>query len=183
MRDEGIYIDGRPVKNRPEFYLGAAASPFGVPPKYESIRVEKKVNAGAQFIQTQPVFNYDRFVEWLEALDKRNLLDKVHIMAGITPMKSARAAHFMAGDVPGVFIPEEFIQRMDQAGDKEGQQEEGVAIALELIEKLKNTPGVSGLHIMAIHWESVVPRLMDEAGLPKPQIKSLDEVEKETVAA
>ncbi len=183
MRDEGIYIDGRPVKNRPEFYLGAAASPFGVPPKYESIRVEKKVNAGAQFIQTQPVFDYDRFVEWLEALDKRNLLDKVHVMAGITPMKSARAAHFMAGDVPGVFIPDELVKRMDQAGDKESQQEEGVAIALELIEKLKNTPGVSGLHIMAIHWESIVPRLMDEAGLPKPQIKSLDEVEKETAAA
>lgn len=178
MRDEGIYIDGRPVKNRPKFFLGAAASPFGVPPKYEAIRVHKKVNAGAQFIQTQPVFDYDRFVEWLEALDKRNLLDKVYILAGITPMKSARAAHFMAGDVPGVVIPDHLVKRMDEAGDKDGQKEEGVKIALEIIEKLKNTSGVNGLHIMAIHWESIVPRLIDESGLPKPQIKSLEELEK-----
>ena len=175
MRDEGVYIDGRPIKNRPKFFLGAAASPFGAPPRFEAIRAEKKINAGAQFIQTQPVFDYDRFLEWLEALDKRDLLDKVYILAGITPMKSARAAHFMAGDVPGVVIPEELIKRMDQAGDKEGQQEEGVSIALELIEKLHDTPGVDGLHIMAIHWESIVPRLIDEAGLPKPSIKTLAE--------
>lgn len=180
MRDEGVYIDGRPIKNRPDFFLGAASSPFGVPPKYEAIRVEKKVNAGAQFIQTQPVFDYDRFMEWLEALDKRNLLDKVYILAGITPMKSARAAHFMAGDVPGVVIPDHLVKRMDEAGDKKGQQEEGVAIALELIKKLKNTSGVSGLHIMAIHWESVVSRLVEEGGLPKPKIKSLEEVKEQT---
>ena len=177
MRDEGVYIDGRPIKNRPDFYLGAAASPFGPPPKYEAIRAEKKINAGAQFIQTQPVFNYPRFVEWLEALDKRNLLDKVHILAGITPMKSARAAHFMADDVPGVFIPEDLVTRMDNAGDKEGQQEEGVRIALEIIEKLKDTPGVSGLHIMAIHWEDVVPRLIEEGNLPRPKIRSLSTAE------
>ncbi len=173
MRDKGIYIDGRPIKNRPEFFLGAAASPYGAPPKYEAIRAEKKINAGAQFIQTQPIFDYDRFLDWLEALDKRNLLDKVYILAGLTPMKSARAAHFMTGDVPGVYIPDELVKRMDNAGDKEGQMEEGVTIALEIIEKLHNTKGVSGLHIMAIHWEDIVPRLMDEAGLPKPSIKSL----------
>lgn len=173
MRDKGVYIDGRPIKNRPAFFLGAAASPFGPPPKYEAIRAEKKINAGAQFIQTQPIFDYDRFLDWLEALDQRNLLDKVHILAGITPMKSARAAHFMAGDVPGVYIPEKLIQRMDHAGEKEGQQEEGVKIALEIIEKLHGTKGVSGLHIMAIHWEEIVPRLIDEAGLPKPSIRSL----------
>jgi methylenetetrahydrofolate reductase (NADPH) len=173
MRDKGIYIDGRPIKNRPEFFLGAAASPYGAPPKYEAIRAEKKINAGAQFIQTQPIFDYDRFLDWLEALDKRNLLDKVYILAGLTPMKSARAAHFMTGDVPGVHIPEDLVKRMDNAGDKEGQMEEGVTIALEIIEKLHNTKGVSGLHIMAIHWEDIVPRLMDEAGLPKPSIKSL----------
>jgi methylenetetrahydrofolate reductase (NADPH) len=175
MRDEGVYIDGRPIKNRPQFFLGAAASPFGADPKYEAIRAEKKINAGAQFIQTQPVFDYNRFTDWLEALDKRNLLDKVYVLAGITPMKSARAAHFMSGDVPGVVIPDELVQRMDAAGDKEAQQEEGVTISLEIIEKLHDTPGVSGLHIMAIHWESIVPRLVEDAGLPKPQIKELPE--------
>lgn len=175
MRDEGKYIDGRNIKNRPQFFLGAAASPFGAIPKYEAIRAEKKINAGAQFIQTQPIFDYDRFLDWLEALDKRDLLDKVHILAGMIPLKSARAAHFMAGDVPGVVIPDEFVKRMDNAGDKEGQQEEGVAIALEMIEKLKNTPGISGIHFMAVHWEAIVPRLMDQSGLPKPSVKTLTE--------
>ena len=174
MRDEGMYLDGRKIKERPQWFLGAAASPFGAPPKYEAIRAEKKVNAGAQFIQTQPIFDYNRFLEWLEALDKRNLLDKVFILAGLIPLKSARAAHFMAEEVPGVVIPPHLVKRMDDAGDdKEAQQETGVAIALELIEKLRQTPGIAGMHIMAVHWESIVPRLMDEGQLPRPAIRSL----------
>jgi methylenetetrahydrofolate reductase (NADPH) len=168
MRDDGVYLDGRKIKTPPEFFLGAAASPFGALPKYEAIRAEKKINAGAQFIQTQPIFDYDRFTEWLEALDKRNLLGKVYILAGVTPLKSARAAHFMAEQVPGVVIPPELVSRMDEAGDKQGQQEEGVAIALETIDKLKNTPGIAGMHMMAIHWEAIVPRLVEESGVPRP---------------
>ncbi len=177
MRDEAFYLDGRQIKNPPQLFLGAAASPFGAPPKYEAIRAEKKINAGAQFIQTQPIFDYDGFTDWLEALDKRNLLDKVYILAGLVPLKSARAAHFMAEQVPGVVIPDDIVRRMDNAGDKEGQQEAGVAIALEIIEKLKDTPGISGLHVMAVHWEAIVPRLMDEAGLPRPVVQSRSEVE------
>jgi methylenetetrahydrofolate reductase (NADPH) len=177
MRDEAIYLDGRKIKYPPKFFLGAAGSPFGAPPKYEAIRAEKKVNAGAQFIQTQPIYDYDGFTDWLEALDKRNLLDKVYIMAGLIPLKSARAAHFMADDVPGVVIPPETVKRMDNAGDKEGQAEEGVTIALEIIEKLKNTPGLNGMHIMAVHWEEIVPRLVEESGLPRPVIDTLAEAE------
>lgn len=174
MRDEGKYLDGRNIKDRPRFFLGAAASPFGAPPKYEAIRAEKKINAGAQFIQTQPIFDYNGFTDWLEALDKRNLLDKVHVLAGLIPLKSARAAHFME-DVPGVVLPPEIVKRMDDAGDKDGQQAAGVEIALEMIEKLKNTPGISGMHVMAVHWEDIVPRLIDESGVPKPAITSLAE--------
>ncbi|UCC86340.1 MAG: methylenetetrahydrofolate reductase C-terminal domain-containing protein [Anaerolineales bacterium] len=177
MRDDGKYLDGRDIKQPPRFFLGAAASPFGAPPEYEAIRAEKKVNAGAQFIQTQPVFDYDRFTDWLEALDKRRLLDKVYILAGLIPLKSARAAHFMAEEVPGVMVPPEIVTRMDEAGDKEGQQEEGVAIALEMIEKLKNTPGINGMHVMAVHWESIVPRLVEESGVPRPVVSSLSEVD------
>ncbi|MFQ5575917.1 MAG: methylenetetrahydrofolate reductase C-terminal domain-containing protein [Anaerolineae bacterium] len=173
MRDEGIYLDGRSIKRKPEFFLGAAGSPFGAPPQYEAIRAEKKINAGAQFIQTQPVFDYDRFTDWLEALDKRNLLEKVYILPGLIPLKSARAAHFMADDVPGVVVPPEIVKRMDNAGDKEGQKEEGVAISLEIIEKLMHTPGINGMHVMAVHWEAIVPRLLDEAGVPKPAVLSL----------
>jgi methylenetetrahydrofolate reductase (NADPH) len=165
MRDEGRYLDGREIKSPPRFFLGGAASPFGAKSEFEAIRAEKKINAGAQFIQTQPVFDHERFVEWLEALDKRNLLGKVYILAGLIPLKSARASQFMAADVAGVRIPEAFVQRMTQAGDKDAQQQAGVEIALELLEKLKNTQGISGVHIMAVHWESIIPRLVEEAGL------------------
>jgi methylenetetrahydrofolate reductase (NADPH) len=183
MRDEGKYLDGRNIKHRPEWFLGAASSPFGAPPKYEAIRVEKKVNAGAQFIQTQPVFDYNRFTEWLEALDQRNLLDKVYVLPGLIPLKSARAAHFMAEEVPGVVIPDEIVRRMDNAGDKQGQQEEGFAIALEIVEKLKATPGIAGMHVMAVHWEDIVPRLVEEAQLPRPAVQTLHELEPVTVEA
>jgi methylenetetrahydrofolate reductase (NADPH) len=182
MRDEHIYLDGRSIKQPPTFFLGAAGSPYGAKPKYEALRAEKKVNAGAQFIQTQPVFDYDGFTDWLEALDKRNLLDKVYILAGLVPLKSANAAHFMADDVPGVKIPQAYIDRMDQAEDKESQQETGVAIALEIIEKLKNTPGIAGIHMMAVHWEDIVPRLVTEAGLPLPLPQDSGLVAKEVEA-
>jgi methylenetetrahydrofolate reductase (NADPH) len=167
MRDEGCYLDGRAIKAPPRFFLGAAASPFGAIPEYEAIRAEKKINAGAQFIQTQPIFDHARFVDWLEALDKRNLLGKVHILAGLIPLKSARAAQFMANDVPGVVIPDEMVARMTGAGDKEAQQETGFQIAVEILEKLKGTTGISGTHIMAVHWESIIPRLVEESDLPK----------------
>jgi methylenetetrahydrofolate reductase (NADPH) len=165
MRDEGCYLDGRKIKDPPRFFLGAAASPFGALPEYEAIRAEKKINAGAQFIQTQPVFDHGRFVDWLEALDKRDLLGKVHILAGLIPLKSARAAQFMANEVPGVVIPDGMVKRMTGAGDKEAQQETGFQIAGEILEKLKDTPGISGTHIMAVHWESIIPRLVEESGL------------------
>ncbi len=165
MRDEGRYLDGRAIKSPPRFFLGAAASPFGAISPFEAIRAEKKINAGAQFIQTQPVFDHARFLEWLEALDKRNLLEKVYILPGLIPLKSARAAQFMANDVAGVSIPEDYVKRMNEAGDKEAQEEMGVSIALEILEKLKTTQGIDGVHIMAVHWEAIIPRLVEEASL------------------
>jgi methylenetetrahydrofolate reductase (NADPH) len=183
MRDEGKYLDGRAIKTPPRFYLGAAASPFGAKSEFEAIRAEKKINAGAQFIQTQPIFDHDRFVEWLEALDQRNLLGKVHVLAGVIPLKSARATQFMAGDVPGVRIPETIVKRMTELDDKDAQQEMGVEIALELLAKLKATQGISGVHIMAIHWESIIPRLVEEAGLGGQHVPSPSEAEPSPRAA
>ena len=174
LRDEGRYLDGRTTKHPPSLFLGAAASPFSIPARYEAIRTEQKINAGAQFVQTQPIFDHDRFAEWVEALDKRDLLDKVYVLAGLVPLKSTRAAQFMA-NLPGVLVPPEVIKRMERAGGREGQQEEGVTIALEMIERIQNTPGISGIHVMAIHWEEIVPRLVEESGLPKPVFRrSLD---------
>lgn len=183
MRDEGHYLDGRKIKIRPQWFLGAAASPYGSTPKIEALRAHKKINAGAQFIQTQPIFDYERFLEWLEALDKRNLLDKVYILPGLVPLKSARAAHFMADEVPGVVVPPEVLKRMDAAGsDKEAQAETGVEIALEIIEKLLKTPGIHGMHVMAVHWEAIVPRLLEEAGVPKPKYTSMEQLQAESAS-
>jgi methylenetetrahydrofolate reductase (NADPH) len=178
MRDEGQYLDGRNIKNQPMWFLGAAGSPYGAIPDYEAIRAEKKINAGAQFMQTQPIFDYDGFLEWLEALDKRNLLDKVYLLPGLIPLKSKGAANFMAADVPGVKVPKAILERMNSVGDdKEAQQEMGVEIALEMLEKLQSTPGINGVHIMAVHWEAIVPRLVEEANLPRPAIKELPQPE------
>lgn len=166
MRDEGRYLDGREIKTPPTYFLGAAANPYAAATRFEAIREEKKVNAGAQFIQTQPIFDYGRFTDWLEAVDKRGLLDKVYILPGLIPLKSAKAAHMMAEEVPGVVVPPEIVKRMDGAADA---KQEGVAIALEIIEKLRNTPGIHGMHIMAVHWEEIVPTLIEQGGLPRPE--------------
>ena len=165
MRDEGKYLDGRAMKFPPKFFLGAAASPFASEPRIQALREHKKINAGAQFFQTNLIYDPDGFEVWLEALAKRDILDKVYILAGITPLKSLKVAKYMNDDVPGVFIPEPIMKRMEAAGD--GAAEEGVQIALELIEKVKRMQGVNGIHLMAVGWEEIVPRIVQEAGLAK----------------
>ena len=163
MRDEGKYLDGRKIKYPPQIFLGAAASPFASEPKFQAIREQKKVNAGAQFFQTNLVYDPDGLDDWLESLDKRDILDKVYILIGITPIKSLRVAQYMHNEVPGVFIPDKYMKRMEAAGD--GADEEGVQIALELIDAIKDKQGVSGIHLMAVGWEKIVPRIVEDAGL------------------
>ncbi|HWQ83898.1 MAG TPA: methylenetetrahydrofolate reductase, partial [Anaerolineales bacterium] len=163
MRDEGKYLDGREMKFPPQYFLGAAAAPFASEPRFQALREHKKVNAGAQFFQTNVVFDPDGLEIWLNELAKRNLLDKVYILVGITPLKSVRIARHMDEEVPGVYIPQKFIQRLEKAGDK--AEEEGVQIALELIEQVKTKQGIHGIHLMAIGWEEIVPRIVREAGL------------------
>lgn len=171
MRDEGKYLDGRAMKFPPKFFLGAAASPFASEPRFQAIREHKKVNAGAQFFQTNLVYDPDGLEVWLNELAKRNILDKVYILVGITPLKSLKMAQYMHYEVPGVCIPEPLMKRMEAAGD--GAEEEGVQIALELIEAIKNKQGVNGIHLMAVGWEEIVPRIVTEAGLA-PQGLSLE---------
>jgi methylenetetrahydrofolate reductase (NADPH) len=167
MRDEGKYLDGRAMKFPPKFFLGAAASPFASEPKFQALREHKKINAGAQFFQTNLVYDPDGLEVWLNELAKRDILDKVYILVGITPLKSLKVAQYMNNDVPGVFIPEKLMKRMEAAGDK--ASEEGVQIALELIEAVKDKQGVNGIHLMAVGWEEIVPRIVTESGLYKPQ--------------
>ncbi len=163
MRDEGHYLDGRSIKFPPRYFLGAAASPFASEPRFQALREQKKVNAGAQFFQTNLVFDVDRLEIWLNELERRNVLGKVYILIGITPLKSLKMAQYMHKEVPGVFIPESILKRMEKAGD--GAAEEGVQIALELIEAIRQKQGIHGIHIMAVGWEEIVPRIVTEAGL------------------
>ncbi len=163
MRDEGKYLDGREIKTPPKYFLGAAASPFASNIKFQALREQKKVNAGAQFFQTNVVFDTDILDEWLNEIAKRDILDKVYIMIGITPLKNYKIASYMSDKVPGIFIPKKILKRMEDAKDKGNEQEEGVQIALELIEKIKTKQGVQGIHIMAVGWEEIVPRIVRES--------------------
>jgi methylenetetrahydrofolate reductase (NADPH) len=163
MRDEGIYLDGRKIKNPPKMFLGAATTPFASDPRLQAIKDHKKVNAGAQFFQTNLVFDTERLDAWFEQLDKRNILDKVYILIGIAPLKSFKVAEYLHTKVPGVSLPDNILSRMEKAG--EGAPEEGTQIALELIESIKKKKGVNGIHIMSLGWESVVQRIVTDSGL------------------
>ncbi len=163
MRDEGIYLDGRKMKFPPTYFLGAATTPFASDPELQAIKDQKKVNAGAQFFQTNLIFEPDRLDLWLENLEKRGVLDKVFILVGIVPLKSYKAAIYLHEKVPGVTIPRNVLYRMQKAGDK--ASEEGVAIALELIEKIRNKKGINGIHLMTLGWEEIVSRIIIEAGV------------------
>jgi methylenetetrahydrofolate reductase (NADPH) len=127
----------------------------------QSIREEKKVNAGAQFFQTQVIFDLEGFERYLAALDKRGLLQRVNLMAGVTPVRSLKAAYAMA-EVPGIKVPEWVFKRLENALDP---KEESIQMTLELIQKIKNIPQVHGIHFMAVGWESIVPRLIQESNL------------------
>lgn len=170
MRDDGKYLDGRDLKTPPQYFLGAAASPFASEPKFQALREHKKINAGAQFFQTNIVYDVDHMEVWLNELAKRNLLDKVYILIGITPLKTFKMAKYMNNEVPGVFVPASILKRMEDAEKGGNAQEEGVSIALELIERIKRFAGqgVNGLHIMPVGWEEIVPRIVIEGNiLPK----------------
>jgi methylenetetrahydrofolate reductase (NADPH) len=164
MRDEGVYLDGRKMKSPPKLFLGAAASPFASEPRFQALREEKKINAGAQFFQTNLIFDPDGLDPWLEALEKRNILDKVFILAGITPIRSLKMAEYLHQVIPGVTIPGEIMKRFRESREDD-YEELGVEIALEIIRKIRDKPGINGLHLMAVGWESIVPRIVSDAGL------------------
>jgi methylenetetrahydrofolate reductase (NADPH) len=169
MRDNGKFISGDDIKRPPAMFVGAAANPFAEPFKIRVPRLAKKIGAGAEFIQTQCIYNLARFEEWMKGVRDRGLHEKVYILAGITPMKSLGMARYMKNNVPGMDVPDEIISRL--AGvPREKQAEEGITICLETIARLKEIKGVSGFHIMAIEWEEKVPEIVERAGLfPRPE--------------
>jgi len=170
MRDKEIFQGGAELKGAPKMFIGAAANPFADPFELRVMRLAKKIEAGADFIQTQCIFNVEKFEKWMEGVRKMGLHKKCYILAGVTPCKSLGAAKYMAKRVPGMDVPQEIVDRMASV-PKEKQAEEGVTICVETIERLKKIEGVAGFHIMAIEWEEKVEEICERAGLlPRPQV-------------
>ncbi len=169
MRDEKVILGGEVLTKGPDVFIGAAANPFADPLSFRVIRLAKKVAAGAGFIQTQCIYNLGRFDQWMAMARDRGLTERVHILGGVTPLKSAGMAKYMQKKVAGMDVPDEIIRRMEAVPAKK-QAEEGLKICVETILRLKETPGVHGVHIMAIEWEAAVAEVTERAGLlPRPE--------------
>src|SRR5512136_2002040 len=168
MRDDGKFLGGEEVKGKPVLFIGAAENPFADPFEIRAARLGKKVKAGCQFIQTQCVYNLDRFEKWMQMVRDRGLHERCAIFGGVTPFKSVGMARYMKNQVPGMDVPDGMIERL-KAVPKEKQSEEGIKICVETIQRLKEVPGVRGIHIMAIEWEEKVQEIVKAAGLlPRP---------------
>lgn len=168
MRDEHKFLNGEEISGDVPFFIGAAANPFADPFEFRVIRLAKKVSAGADFIQTQGIFDMPKFIEWMKMVRDRGLDEKTHILAGLIPIKSVGMARYMRNNVSGLSVPKEIVDRM---ADAKEPKEEGVKICLETIEQLKEVDGIHGIHIMAVAWEDIVSRIVEEAGLmPRPVV-------------
>jgi len=162
MRDEKKFVSGEEVSGEIPLFIGAVENPFADPFEYRVARLAKKIKAGADFIQTQAVFDVAKFTRWMGMVAEKGLDKQAHIMAGIIPIKSAGMARYMRDSVSGVSVPEGLVTRMEQA---KSAKEEGVKIALEAIQQVREIPGIHGIHIMAVGWEEIVPELVSKAGL------------------
>jgi methylenetetrahydrofolate reductase (NADPH) len=170
MRDDKTFLNGDEIDGAPQLFIGAAANPFAEPFEWRVHRLAKKISAGADFIQTQCIYDMKLFREWMKQASDMGLTEKVHILAGVTPLKSGGMARYMAQNVSGITIPDEIIDRMVKAPKGAGA-EEGIKICLEQIEELREIKGVHGIHLMAIEWEHRVPEIAERAKLlPRPQV-------------
>ena len=171
MRDEGKFLGGEEIKGKPALFVGAAENPFADPFEIRAARLGKKMKAGCEFIQTQCIYNMERFSRWMEMVCDRGFHEKCAVLAGVTPFKTAGMANYMKKNVPGMDVPDEMIARM-KGVPKEKQAEEGIKICVEQIQQLREIPGVRGIHIMAIEWEAKVAEIVKTAGLlPRPEIE------------
>ena len=164
MRDDKRFQCGEEIDVEPRLFIGAAANPFAAPVEYRPYRLAKKVAAGADFIQTQMVFNVSKFREYMKSVRDLGLDKKVYILAGVGPIKSLGAARYMATKVPGMDVPDEIVDRMKKT-PKEERAKEGIQICTEIIQQVREIPGIRGVHIMAIEWEEAVPEIVERAGL------------------
>jgi len=166
MRDSGELLGGGKLSSAPDLFIGAAATPAREDSAARIEKIRRKVDAGAQFIQTQPIFDIPLFEEFMEDMNSSLITSRCRIIAGIMPIKSVKMALHLKEEVKGIGVTDEVVRRMENAAQKE---EEGLNIALEAIQHIRKISGVSGIHIMTVGWESIIPRLVEEAGLlPRP---------------
>jgi len=166
MRDEGRFLCGEEMKVRPDVFIGCVENPFADPFEFRALRLQKKIEAGADFVQTQCVLDMKHFRHFMDLINDRGLTDRVAVLAGGMPIKSARMARYMQKNVAGMMVPDELCERLETAADV---QKEAVDIVVEQIAEVKEIPGVRGVHIMAVAWEEVVPEIVRRAGLyPRP---------------
>ena len=166
MRDEKKFLCGEEISGEVTLFIGAAENPFADPFEYRVLRLAKKIKAGVDFIQSQAVFDVAKFIKWMEMVRDQGLDKKVHIIAGVIPIKSLGMARYMRDNVSGVSVPDEIVTRLE---DAKSAKEEGVKITLEIIDQLKEIDGIHGIHIMAVAWEDIVPVIVERAGLlPRP---------------
>lgn len=170
LRDEKKFQSGQDLKvSEPRLFIGAAENPFADPFKFRAIRLAKKVAAGADFIQTQIIYNVKKFKEWMKMVTDMGLHEKAFILAGVAPLKSAGMAKHMKHNVPGMDVPDEVMDRMTTASAARKGKEEGIRICLEVIEQVRELKGIAGVHIMAVEWEDAVPEIVRQARLyPRP---------------
>jgi len=168
MRDKGRFQGGDDILNPPKMFIGAASNPFADPFEWRVHRLAKKVNAGCDFIQTQCIYNMEKFRKFIKQANDMGLTEKTYILAGVTPMKSVGMAKYMKSKVPGIEVPDEVIKRLQGAG-KGKVADEGIKFACEQVEEFKEMKGVHGVHMMAIEWEHMVPEIAERAKvLPRP---------------
>ena len=168
LRDDAIQDGGDSISPAAPFFIGAAWTPFGPPEKFRTIRLAKKINAGADFIQTQAVYDMKHFAEAVRRAEDMGLTEKAAILPGIIIPRSAGMLKYMNANVPGVEVPDEMIQRMKDSADP---KTEGIKITMELIDSAKNLSGVKGIHLQAIEAEELLPDVIKAAGLlPRPKI-------------
>lgn len=168
MRDEGRFLSGRELEQAPRVFLGAVSNPFAPPYDWRPARLQKKIEAGADFIQSQYCFDVPRLREFMRRTGELGLHDKIYYLVGVGPLRSERAAEYMRTRVPGVYIPDEIVERLRRTPAAK-QQEEGRRICVEIIQQLRELDGVAGIHIMAYRQEALIPSIVAEAGLaPRP---------------
>jgi methylenetetrahydrofolate reductase (NADPH) len=164
MRDEGCYMSGRKITVPPRLFLGAASNPFAPPLDWRPDRMAKKIEAGADFFQSQYCFDVPRFEAFMKRVRDMGLHEKAYFMVGVGPLRSERAAEFMRSKVPGVHIPDEIIERLRKT-PKERKREEGKKICVEIIQQVREIEGVHGVHLMAYRQEELVAEIVEESGL------------------